>query len=784
MASLPTVTSDIPRDLRQFLERVREAIGGRGEDEVVTVRKLVAAGIAEYTGGSLTPTEGATSYGTPPAPTGLGTSGALANIILTWDAPIYRGHSYTEVWAAQEPEGGGVPDLGEAVLVGMSPGSIFSHSIGGGATRWYWVKFVNVEGQAGPFNGVEGTEGTTGQDPAYLLEVLAGEVTETQLSAALGARINLIDADSNQEGSVNSRLAQAQSDLYDSIAVVQGQVNDLLNLPAWDSATTYAENDQVTYNGGLYVALQASTNVVPTNTSYWQKLGDYTTLGDAVAAQGIQIAELDDGLGSLVTQTNTLATQLRGNYTGNDIALVSSGLLHQERQARSSADTALASDITTLTAFVNTKSRVFYQSTEPVGSAGAPLNVGDLWIDTDITYANDYLEGDYVIRSNRMYRYDGSQWVEAMDFGFADWFSAINIERTARVDEDEALAAEITTLTSAVNLNAANILSEANTRANQDSSLANSITSLTATVTSNYNTLNAAIQTEATARADGDTALSQSITTLQSTVNSNTSAIQTEATARANADTALSQSITTLQSTVNGNTTAIQTEATTRANADNSLFAQYTVKVEANGYVSGFGLASTANNATPTSEFIVRADTFAIASPSGPGIAPAEPFIVRTTATTIGGVTVPTGVYIKDAFIQNGSISNAKIGNAAIDTAKISDLAVTTAKIGDAQITTAKIGLAQITNALMANASIATANIQNAAIDTAQIKDGAITNAKIGNAEINIAKIDTASIDDLSSLSADIGTITAGKMQSSDGKFVIDLDNKLITITV
>ncbi|MCV0426198.1 MAG: phage tail protein [Roseibium sp.] len=36
--------------------------------------------------------------------------------------------------------------------------------------------------------------------------------------------------------------------------------------------------------------------------------------------------------------------------------------------------------------------------------------------------------------------------------------------------------------------------------------------------------------------------------------------------------------------------------------------------------------------------------------------------------------------------------------------------------------------------------------------------------------------------DTLSSITANLGTVTAGKMQSSDGKFVVDLDNKRITI--
>ena len=38
-------------------------------------------------------------------------------------------------------------------------------------------------------------------------------------------------------------------------------------------------------------------------------------------------------------------------------------------------------------------------------------------------------------------------------------------------------------------------------------------------------------------------------------------------------------------------------------------------------------------------------------------------------------------------------------------------------------------------------------------------------------------------VDSLDAVSADVGTITAGVLQSSDGNFVIDLNNKTITIT-
>jgi hypothetical protein len=46
---------------------------------------------------------------------------------------------------------------------------------------------------------------------------------------------------------------------------------------------------------------------------------------------------------------------------------------------------------------------------------------------------------------------------------------------------------------------------------------------------------------------------------------------------------------------------------------------------------------------------------------------------------------------------------------------------------------------------------------------------------------INGAKITTGS---LAALSANLGTVTAGKMESPDGKFIIDLSNKYISITV
>jgi predicted phage tail protein len=85
----------------------------------------------------------------------------------------------------------------------------------------------------------------------------------------------------------------------------------------------------------------------------------------------------------------------------------------------------------------------------------------------------------------------------------------------------------------------------------------------------------------------------------------------------------------------------------------NGLNASYTVKIDANGYVAGYGLASETNTAgVTTSSFAIRADKFSIANPNGPGqSAPIIPFSVLTTPTTIDGSIFPAGVYIDTAYI-------------------------------------------------------------------------------------------------------------------------------------
>lgn len=60
----------------------------------------------------------------------------------------------------------------------------------------------------------------------------------------------------------------------------------LTHLGAWNSATAYVARNIVSYNGSSYAAIQASTNQLPTNTSYWQLIGQKGDTGVSFTWRG------------------------------------------------------------------------------------------------------------------------------------------------------------------------------------------------------------------------------------------------------------------------------------------------------------------------------------------------------------------------------------------------------------------------------------------------------------------------------------------------------------------
>lgn len=182
----------------------------------------------------------------------------------------------------------------------------------------------------------------------------------------------------------------------------------------------------------------------------------------------------------------------------------------------------------------------------------------------------------------------------------------------------------------------------------------------------------------------------------------------------------LGERITTVQSKADGNTAAVQAHA----QSINGLEAQYTVKVDVNGKVAGYGLATTPKNGTPESKFIVNADRFGVGST---GKADIFPFTVDTRQNRVGvnGELVVNGKAIVDR-LNAGDIHGDKI----------------------------------------------TANTLNANRLTA----GSVTAREMAAGSITADKLN---VNNLSAISANMGNINGGSLNLGNGRFVVNNNGHL-----
>lgn len=185
-----------------------------------------------------------------------------------------------------------------------------------------------------------------------------------------------------------------------------------------------------------------------------------------------------------------------------------------------------------------------------------------------------------------------------------------------------------------------------------------------------------------------------------------------------------------VRSTADGNTAAVQAHS----ESINGLEAQYTVKVDANGKVAGFGLATTPKNGTPESNFIVNADRFGIGATGKEDV---FPFVVDTQKNRVG---------INGELVVNGK--------AVVDNLNAGDIH------GD-KITA---------NTLDAN------RLKAGSVTAREIGAGAVTAREIGANAVTADKIKVA---DLSAVSSNLGSITGGSLNIGDGNFTVSSDGIL-----
>ncbi|WP_115746928.1 TipJ family phage tail tip protein [Escherichia coli] len=632
----------------------------------------------------------------PALPTGVRLAGNFRNYDLRYDLPTVSDWDGIIVWSSETA--GFTPNATNLAYAGRNTLVV----VPGEAGKTYYVRYAlyDVFGQDGLNVSGEQVVTTVRIDHADQI----GQIIEDgNLTVALSERINLIDAP-------GTGLVDRVGGLVDDIQDLETQV------------TTEVSTRQTQYD-----ALSSRIDTVAAKT------GAQTFRQNSAPTTGMTAGDL-----WFDTDDSNKAYRYNGTvWQATDDTRIAANLaaIQTETTARTDADTALANQITTVTAKAD-RSKTYRQNDAPTSG----MMAGDLWFDTD--------------DNNKAYRYNGSTWDATDDTRISTALVAVQTETTARADADTALGQRIDTIvaqgdvgfnagiawhfdTSADGWSALNgaLTWQANgtlrfTHTTSDG-YAQSPSSLTIngaanryvkaritrvagstwdgtvyyqtaghTFSSSYNKkisnpnlaigdsavltwdmhaltvggtdwkdntivrirldLNssasdifeidwiavgseapavgtAALQAESKARVDAIAAeasarseLAARVSTAEGEIASASAAIANEQTARANADSALTSSLSTLQTTVNGQTTSISTQTS----SINGIQAKHTVKIDNNGYVSGYGLISTANNGTPTSDFIVSADRFSIAKPGTGGLSPTVPFIVSTKGST------------------------------------------------------------------------------------------------------------------------------------------------------
>lgn len=227
------------------------------------------------------------------------------------------------------------------------------------------------------------------------------------------------------------------------------------------------------------------------------------------------------------------------------------------------------------------------------------------------------------------------------------------------------------------------------------------------------------------------------------------------------------------------NNLTMQAAMLAAADSTRGLRGEYTLKIDANGHVAGFGLANTYDPVadSSTSEFFVNADKFAILpdqvstltaawasgttystgtrvslnfkiyqarvvhSGQNPDIAVNNnaatywdnlsviPFSVTTSGVTIDGTYVPAGVYINSAMIKHATITAAQIGSVNADT------------IDAGYIDADRIDADTITATMIDLGGSQLESRQVNGVYTLMIGAAAITTADIGDAQITTLKV-------------------------------------------
>lgn len=372
----------------------------------------------------------------------------------------------------------------------------------------------------------------------------------------------------------------------------------------------------------------AQTNTRVTLTAQYKKGRNETKaqidrIDNVIADEKKATAE---SLETITAEMNAMDSSIKGEIARVDKAIAT------ETQARSDAITEVKADLTTLENSTNASVRRLDQAIADESSARAQAISGisaELGlVESDVDKNSDKIEQAKASLQNAS--------IALINNSIAQSKMGTVIEAKYRKGQTKTKA-EIARIDTAI--------------ADETHARAEAIASLEANINEN---ISAKITDISTALATHEASSAKKFVQISASFDDVNSSITEWSQAMSTADEALSTKIDQLKVTVNGNTTAIETTSKALTDFKGNVDASYSIKIatDNNGmkYATGMSLGLTGSGTDVQSQCIFLVDRFVLMTAANGTYQ--TPFYVTNGA-----------MYVREAFIKDGSIDNAKIGN-------------------------------------------------------------------------------------------------------------------------
>jgi hypothetical protein len=701
MSKLPAVPTDLSVGLRNYLYLMARAIdGGVGGGTTADGAALLTTNDLKDGGNIFKVAQAAASTAKttstiPPKAINLVAHAGYTSVLLDWDATNYHYYNYAEIWRAEGLDAA----LAGAQIVGTAPGIVYTDHVGYDKPYTYWVRFTSTGGTYGAFSDPANAQ--TVVSPVQMIEDMNLTFSSSFLSTALNAEIDKIAPLTSLQDTAESialTLGQANTGLS-AVASLEAAV--LADLLGWQDGYDPTINDPQSIAEGIKQAMinaigaveQLDTDV---DTVYTEKYAAFYDAGGVKSSVESAITTVEsltlgivgkeeleritwegDDAHCLLADGTKSYTTTEANCTGVDTWVVEATGIKADLEASITSLTDLKTGIDGN----ESSKRTTWEGTE--GTTGIKAELV-----TALSALTSLKTGIDTNQSTKRIEWEGSNQNGGIKASLESSLSALTDLKNGidTNEESKKVAWEGTTTAFCLMKDGSHNTTLTETQCGS---------SVTAGTAEEWVPIQSGVKAELVATSQDAVNLQ---TGMLAEYSSKYLAWEGDGTAGnpgikadistvenffVNMDAGLMSDVTQFQANWGNNVATQVAEFNTSLS---TIGANYTVKLDANGVIAGFGLANTINDVgNVTTEFKIDADKFSIRGVQDGAGVDITPFAVDAAATwTDPQGIVHTGLtYIDNAMIDTANIATIVAGQITADDVFLNGgLTATTGNIG------------------------------------------------------------------------------------------------------